>query len=128
MDKNGTENGSANVSAEQKTKSVNVNHENGEDVANNKSEAKDKLFPNRGYLSPSSDSSDSVFTFNQEKNGLSRQNSTNSVLSPNPLQKPEFYLDSNSNGPSLNQSKKRSLSPGPDPNTNKKTKEMNVIN
>ncbi|RMZ93692.1 hypothetical protein BpHYR1_054398, partial [Brachionus plicatilis] len=131
LNKNGAENGKTNGSVEPKSKPVNGSHENSEEInaAVQKNETKDKLMPNRGYLSPSSDSSDSVFAFNLDKSGLIRQNSTNNVLvSSNDSPKPEFFLDSNSTEPVMNQSKKRSLSPGYDPNVNKKSKEMNYSN
>ncbi|CAF0822558.1 unnamed protein product [Brachionus calyciflorus] len=134
LNRNGSEN-STNGILDQKPngyqKPLNENHENQEENQTTllRNESKDTLLLNRGYLSPSSDSSDSVFTFNQtghEIQTISRQNSTNNVIIQNESSnKPEFFLESNTNGTVINQNNKRSLSPTSDLNRSKKAKEMN---
>lgn len=110
-----------------------------------RNESKDSyLFSsNRGYLSPNSDSSDSLFAFNNhnasnpnliETQSLNRQNSTNNIIIPSDNSS-DFYLDSSNdssraNLASLNISNKRSLSPTFQTDStltkNKKPKDTNV--
>lgn len=87
----------------------------------------------KGYLSPCSDSSDSVFSFttNQvdQSATLNRNISSSNVLitpvSNIDSSSTEFYLDSNS---TLNNNNKRSLSPTHDNNPNKNPKKIKESN